>query len=82
METTREAINKELRTNAVCDPVRSYVEIHRTIPGTEASEQRAKVTCWVYRYTGSPPEPRSLRGGFRLCERFIMTCVPECDRYR
>jgi hypothetical protein len=54
MDAEREAINKELRTNAVCDPVRSYVDIHRTTPGTEATEQRAKVPCWVYRRPGSP----------------------------
>jgi hypothetical protein len=56
MDTARDAINAELRTNAVCDPVRSYVDIHRTTPGAEATEQRAKVPCWVYRYPGSPAD--------------------------
>jgi hypothetical protein len=56
MDAEREAINKELRTNAVCEPVRSYVDIHRTTPGAEGTEQRAKVPCWVYRYPGSPAD--------------------------
>ena len=56
MDGEREVINAELRTSAVCEPVRSYVDIHRTTPGTEGTEQRAKVPCWVYRYPGSPPD--------------------------
>jgi hypothetical protein len=36
--------------------VRSYVNIYRTTPGTEATEQRDKVPCWVYRYPGSPAD--------------------------
>ncbi len=28
----------------------------RTTPGTEGTEQRAKVPCWVYRYPGSPAD--------------------------
>jgi hypothetical protein len=43
MDAEREAINKELRTNAVCETVASYNAIHRTTPGTEATEQRAMV---------------------------------------
>ena len=61
MDGEREAINAELRTNAVCEPVRSYVDIHRTTPGTEATEQRAKVPCWVYRYPGSPPDTKDTK---------------------
>jgi hypothetical protein len=54
MDAERDAVNQALRTNAVCEPVRSYVNIYRTTPGTEATEQRDKVPCWVYRYPGSP----------------------------
>jgi hypothetical protein len=28
----------------------------RTTPGTEGTEQRANVPCWVYRYPGSPAD--------------------------
>jgi hypothetical protein len=60
MNAEREAINAELRTNAVCEPVRSYVDIHRTTPGTEATEQRAKVLHWVY--GDAPPRPDEVVG--------------------
>ncbi|MDR6304492.1 hypothetical protein GGQ85_002202 [Nitrobacter vulgaris] len=61
MDGEREAINAQLRTNDVCEPVRSYVDIHRTTPGTDATEQRAKVPCWVYRYPGSPPDTKETK---------------------
>ena len=61
MDAEREAINEELRTNAVCEPSRSYVDIHRTTPGTEATEQRAKVLHWVYR--DAPPQPDEVYPG-------------------
>jgi DNA repair exonuclease SbcCD ATPase subunit len=38
MDGEREAINAELRANPVCETVASYVDIHRTTPGTEATE--------------------------------------------
>lgn len=67
MDTTREAINSELRTNPVCEPVRSYVEIHRTTPGTVATEQRAKVLHWVYR--DAPPRPDEVVGDTEMAIR-------------
>lgn len=56
INTERDTLNQVLRTNAVCESVRSYVDIHRTTPGTEATEHREKVPCWVYRYPGSPAD--------------------------
>lgn len=67
MDAEREAINKELRTNAVCEPVRSYVDIHRTTPGTVATEQRAKVLHWVYR--DAPPRPDEVVGDTEMVIR-------------
>jgi hypothetical protein len=67
MDAEREAINKELRNNAVCETVASYVDIHRTTPGTEGTEQRAKVPCWVYRYPGSPADTESMKHRARTC---------------
>jgi hypothetical protein len=45
MDAERAEINTALKSNLVCEPVRSYVDIHRTTPGTEATEQRAMVPC-------------------------------------
>ncbi len=56
IDAERQSINKELRANAVCESVVSYVNIHRTTPGAEGTEHRAKVPCWVYRYPGSPAD--------------------------
>jgi hypothetical protein len=56
IDAERAEINTTLKSNPVCDPVRSYVDIHRSTPGTEATEQRAMVPCWVYRYPGSPAD--------------------------
>jgi hypothetical protein len=56
MDAEREAIEAELRTNAVCEMIESFNAIHRTTPGTEATERREKVPCWVYRYPGSPSD--------------------------
>ncbi len=56
MDAEREAINAKLRATPICDPIVSFVKIHRTTPGTEATEQRDKVPCWVYRYPGSPAD--------------------------
>jgi hypothetical protein len=61
MDGEREAINAELRANPVCEPIVSSAKIHRTIPGTEATEQRAKVPCWVYR--DIPPQPDEVYPG-------------------
>lgn len=61
MDAERAEINAALKRNPVCEPVRSYVDIHRTTPGTDATEQRAKVPCWVYRYPGSPPDTKETK---------------------
>jgi hypothetical protein len=39
----------------------SLLQTWRTTPGTEATEQRAKVPCWVYRYPGSPADTDELK---------------------
>ena len=49
-------VNKALRANRVAEDVQSVAQTWRTTPGTEATEQRAKVPCWVYRYPGSPAD--------------------------
>jgi len=54
MDGERAEINFALKSNPVCEPVRSYVDIHRTTPGTEGTEQRAKVPCWVYAIPAVP----------------------------
>ncbi|WP_366071728.1 hypothetical protein [Nitrobacter sp.] len=48
--------NKALRANRVAEDVQSVAQTWRTTPGTEATEQREKVLCWVYHRPGSPPD--------------------------
>jgi hypothetical protein len=59
-ETT--AVNELLRSNPVCEGgVVGYNTIHRSTPGTEAVEQRARVPHWVYR--DAPPQPDEVYPG-------------------
>jgi hypothetical protein len=56
MDAEREAVNIALRSNPVAETVEGYSNIHRTTPGTEATEHRERRKCWVYRFPGSPPD--------------------------
>jgi hypothetical protein len=56
-----EAVNAALRSNPAAEMVQSYEDIYRAIPGTQATEQRARVPHWVYR--DAPPRPDEVYPG-------------------
>jgi hypothetical protein len=56
MDGEREAINAELRTNAACETVASYVDIHRPpAPKARNSARRCRVGCIAI--PAVPPTP-------------------------
>lgn len=60
IDAEREAVNKALKLNPVCEGVEDYNTIHRSTPGTDATERKAVRPCWVYKYPGSPPNSEKL----------------------
>lgn len=59
IDETREAVNQDLRSNPVTEPVKSYGRYHRKHADREATVRFEKALCWVYRF---PAAPRDIEG--------------------
>jgi hypothetical protein len=56
-ETT--AVNEALRAHPIAETVTGWNDLHRSTPGTDATEQKAVRKCWVYKFPGSPRDTES-----------------------